>query len=441
MGKRGLIITAIIGIIIIFMLFVPSIAWAETEPNDTIGTADSILSGDTVTGTLNADTDPDDYYSIYLAYGDRLAASLSGPSGTDFDLYLYGPSGNYITASESSDSSESYSYTASTSGTYYVNPWAWSGGGSGTYTLSVSVTTSGGGGGTTSPTGGSYTFYEANYEDYADVTVIGSYSGYSTSFDFSNGNGVFYGRCIEISVVSFSSSTLYLSMERGTFLMPDSNSVQRMVVTQDVSLTISSFSSESITIYAMCTEMHDDIPAYEDFTISTSHATGNLESVVDEIYDTGSQNAAGQCAVWAVTDSAEKSDLEAYSASSSQINDAQDILDGADVNIKIVSGFSDYLVPLVIVIVIIIVIVVVVVAVRAKPKTSTSPPPISPYGSVQPPPPQYQAPPPAIGYAPIPPPSMGTSNVPDKPTQTFCGGCGKQIPFDSTSCQYCGFKQ
>ena len=109
---------------------------ADIEPNDSIYTADSISSGQTVTGTLNEYTDYDDYYEIYLNAGERITATLTG-TGSDFDLYLYNSENEIVDSEQSFDSSETLSYRAPSSGYYYVNPYAYSG--SGTYTLTVSV--------------------------------------------------------------------------------------------------------------------------------------------------------------------------------------------------------------------------------------------------------------------------------------------------------------
>ena len=131
----SVISVTIVGLLCL-MVVMPIFASADTEPNDSVYTADPISSGDIVYGTLSDYSDRDDYYSIYLSQGDRLYTTLSG-TGDDFDLYIYSSSTNDVASSTSGDSSESLRYTAPSSGTYYVNPYAYSG--SGSYTLSVSV--------------------------------------------------------------------------------------------------------------------------------------------------------------------------------------------------------------------------------------------------------------------------------------------------------------
>ena len=162
------------------MVALPVFVGADIEPNDSTSTAEPISSGDTVSGTLGEYTDQNDYYSIFLSQGDRITATMSG-TGEDFDLYLYGSSTDSVESSTSSDSSETLTYTASSSGTYYVNPYAYTG--SGSYTLSVTVAV----GGSTS-TGGddsepNDSVYTANSISSGD-TVYGSLSEYSDPDDY-----------------------------------------------------------------------------------------------------------------------------------------------------------------------------------------------------------------------------------------------------------------
>lgn len=124
-------------LVIAAMFLTPAMgALADTEPNNSISTAEWISSGQTVTGTLDELTDAYDYYTISLNSGDTLTATLSG-SGTNFDLYLYNDAGTVLTSSTGAISFEMLTYTAGTGGSYYIAPYAQSG--SGSYTLTVTV--------------------------------------------------------------------------------------------------------------------------------------------------------------------------------------------------------------------------------------------------------------------------------------------------------------
>jgi subtilisin family serine protease len=101
------------------------------------------LIGTSVSSTLNVSTDKNDVYSINLLKGEKLSVSLSGTTGTDFDIYLYDKSASTVNSSagilayseKAGTSSESFSFVAPYDGTYYLDVYAYNG--TGSYTASV----------------------------------------------------------------------------------------------------------------------------------------------------------------------------------------------------------------------------------------------------------------------------------------------------------------
>ncbi|PGV53326.1 hypothetical protein COD92_06960 [Bacillus sp. AFS037270] len=108
--------------------------------NDIPGIA---FPGTSVTNTLSSTTDLDDVYSINLVKGQKITVTLSGATGTDFDIYLYNStattvksSANIVAYSEkAATSSETFTYTAPADGKYYLDVYAYKGAGSYTATL------------------------------------------------------------------------------------------------------------------------------------------------------------------------------------------------------------------------------------------------------------------------------------------------------------------
>ncbi len=93
-------------------------------------------TGGTVTYTGSVSSGRSVYSSGFSYAGGSIRGVLSGPSGTDFDLYLQKQSGSSwvdVAASEGSSSSETVSYSAS-SGTYRWEIYAYQGSGSFTLT-------------------------------------------------------------------------------------------------------------------------------------------------------------------------------------------------------------------------------------------------------------------------------------------------------------------
>jgi len=111
---------------------------AETESNNTTGTADLVSAPATATGSLSTTTDTD-YFRVNLPAGKTLTASLNG--GTkDYDLYIYNSAGTQIASSTKGAGqidSATTANTGTTTSTRYIRVRYYSGG-TGTYTLGLS---------------------------------------------------------------------------------------------------------------------------------------------------------------------------------------------------------------------------------------------------------------------------------------------------------------
>jgi subtilisin family serine protease len=118
------------------------------EPdNDIPGVA---FPGTSKSETLNSTSDKDDVYSIKLLKGEKVTVTLTGATGTDFDLYLYNSSATTVNSSagivayseKASTSSETFTYVAQADGTYYLDVYAYKG--SGSYTVKAAFGTKAG---------------------------------------------------------------------------------------------------------------------------------------------------------------------------------------------------------------------------------------------------------------------------------------------------------
>ncbi len=96
-----------------------------------------------IIGTLDGASDIDDVYRVHLDAGQTLMASLQGSAGTDFDLYLYGPTAGSvlvdspIAGSDGASYPEMFQFTAPSAGDYYLDAYAYDG--SGSYSIAYSV--------------------------------------------------------------------------------------------------------------------------------------------------------------------------------------------------------------------------------------------------------------------------------------------------------------
>jgi hypothetical protein len=90
-------------------------------------------------------------FRLVLSTGQTLTASITGPLGSDFRLYLYAPAtasvkdadAPYEAVAFGTSYPRSFSYAATQSGTYYLDVYSYSGAGG--YTVTYSVTSPPGG--------------------------------------------------------------------------------------------------------------------------------------------------------------------------------------------------------------------------------------------------------------------------------------------------------
>lgn len=116
----------------------------DTEPNNDFWDAVYVYDGNVISGSLDDSTDIEDYYQIWLNYGDTLTVYMTG-TGDDFDLVLYDWGESWVDDSTNAGPVESITYTVVDSGYHYIVPNADLG--SGTYELTITVFEYTGGGG------------------------------------------------------------------------------------------------------------------------------------------------------------------------------------------------------------------------------------------------------------------------------------------------------
>ncbi len=110
------------------------------EPNETQATAAAITSGVTNTAAISTSTDVD-YFKITTTATSNIAYNLAGPSGVDYDLYVYNSAGTQLGSSTTSTATESVSLSSQAAGTYYIKVIGYNGANSTTcYTITATAT-------------------------------------------------------------------------------------------------------------------------------------------------------------------------------------------------------------------------------------------------------------------------------------------------------------
>jgi bacillolysin len=114
---------------------------AAFEPNETRPTAALISSGVTNSAAISTSTDVD-FYSIVTTATSNNVYNLVGPSGFDYDLFIYNSAGTQIGSSTSSTAIETVSLNSQAAGTYYIKVIGFNGANSTTcYTIKATAST------------------------------------------------------------------------------------------------------------------------------------------------------------------------------------------------------------------------------------------------------------------------------------------------------------
>ena len=110
------------------------------EPNETQATAASIVSGVTNSAAISSTTDID-YYQIVTTASSNNVFNLVGPSGVDYDLYIYNSAGTQIGSGIGSTATETVTLNTQAAGTYFIKVIGYNGANSATcYTITATTT-------------------------------------------------------------------------------------------------------------------------------------------------------------------------------------------------------------------------------------------------------------------------------------------------------------
>lgn len=120
----------------------PGDAGTSSDAGDTFSAATEIIAdGSNYKGGADKTNDPNDYYKFNVPYtGALISITMTPPSGYDYDLYLYDPSGTLKAFSMKwGDATESISYTADSTGYWRIRIYVWQYNGVGVYTFKAPI--------------------------------------------------------------------------------------------------------------------------------------------------------------------------------------------------------------------------------------------------------------------------------------------------------------
>jgi Zn-dependent metalloprotease len=99
-----------------------TITTSEVESNGSTSTANVVPDASTkITGAMSSTSDLD-FFKINVAAGRTVTVNMTGPSGSDYDLYLLNSAGSVLKRSEGSTCTESVTYqnSGNTTAVYYI---------------------------------------------------------------------------------------------------------------------------------------------------------------------------------------------------------------------------------------------------------------------------------------------------------------------------------
>ncbi len=303
--------------IMVFFMAISCISMADSEPNDTMQEAEILTLGQEVSGTLDSNTDDLDYYNISFNADSDIIVRLNGPDLADYDLSIYDYNGTKIAGSSSDwDAHETLIFHPTETGFYYIGIWAYDGNGSYTLLVDNPKTTS----------NGTYHIQDAMNEGYIEAEITGVYEGNEDVFDLKNGNEVFYGLCIKVSLTSLVANDVDIVVPCGLTLFPWDEEVEEKVITKTSTFHLESLSDNETEIFAMSTDMYKNIPVLHTTFMIGDMASGDILKIANYIAEHDHQSSAGQAAIWIITDDATDKDLENIGATSSTVKAAKEIL-------------------------------------------------------------------------------------------------------------------
>ena len=149
--------------------------------------------------------------------------------------------------------------------------------------------------------------------------------------EFLDAEGQYFGKCMKMKIRNKNKANCEIYIPNGLMLVCEDTTTQDMVITKPVYVSFNPRQTKTFQLYAMCSEIHDNVPNKLTKYKIGKMADKNLLAITRIIRDKFMHNVVGQGAVWAYTDKATKYDLKKYGATENSLNLTIEILDNAGV--------------------------------------------------------------------------------------------------------------
>lgn len=176
---------------------------------------------------------------------------------------------------------------------------------------------------------------QAIAEHKVKTAITGSYDP-RRYYRLSDGNGLHYGRCMDVVLESQLDTFVVLKLDAGYSLIPEDSSFQTMFVTKTIEFPLYPRRNIPFNIYAMCGEIHDASPYYGiRYSLGEMADTGLLPTI--KLIETEYlQSMIGQHMLWAVANQASKEELIKYGADSVSLLQTTNALKSKNIDCSLV---------------------------------------------------------------------------------------------------------
>jgi hypothetical protein len=171
---------------------------------------------------------------------------------------------------------------------------------------------------------------EAIEKDFLELKISGA-SDSRIYHEVVDRDGVHFGKCMAIVLMSKIDSLVLLRLDCGTELIPFDSTFQTMIVTKSVDLPLYPNQTYATRFYAMCGQIHDAPPYFQSTYMVGELSDSNTVKLATYLQDNYIQNMIGQHALWAYTDEADYKELEKYGADSMSVEMTNDILNAISI--------------------------------------------------------------------------------------------------------------
>lgn len=171
---------------------------------------------------------------------------------------------------------------------------------------------------------------DAIKKNFINYNSTGRWSGEDKS-EYIDADGQYFGKSMLINLHNNSNDTIYIFIPEGLILVSEDTVVQDMVITKPIYALLKPKQTKKYPLYAMCSELHDKVPAtFINYRVGKM-ADPNLVAIAKVINESFMQNVVGQDAVWAYMDNANIDELTQYGATTESLKLTMLLLEKAGV--------------------------------------------------------------------------------------------------------------